>query len=86
MMHPDEIEEMDYAANARYDYYWEAYGAEAHREAQIESEMSYWDDERECDVRDIPTVREARHDDYVERCVFGLLSFFSSFDPNDIPF
>lgn len=25
-MHPDEIEEMDYQANARYDYLSEAYG------------------------------------------------------------
>ena len=86
-MHPDEIEEMDYAANAHHDYMWEAYGAEAAREARIEYEMSFWDSERECDVRDIPTVCEARHDPHVVRCVSQLLFVLSSFlDPDNIPF
>jgi len=48
-MHPDEIEEMEYQANARYDYLSEAFGAEARMlAAQGEDEQNdphtygYW--------------------------------------------
>jgi hypothetical protein len=86
MMHPDAIEEMDYAANARADYMWEAYGAEEARYAKAEEAEFFWDSERECDVRDIPTVREARYNDFVVRCVENFLCAFSAFNDDYCPF
>lgn len=88
MMHPDEIEEMDYAANAHNDYMWEAYGAEAHQAAKIEAEMSYWNSEKECDERDIPTVIEARYCSHVQDCVrHFLLAWYDAMQGKDfLPF
>lgn len=86
MMHPDEIEEMDYACNARSDYMWEAYGAESYRELQMEIEASFWDYERECDIRDIPTVLEARHERHVVCCMSHFFWVVSSLSPDYCPF
>lgn len=71
-MHPDYLEEMDYQANARYDYISEAYGPTA-RDAEdgYEEERSPW-------------VSEARYDSHVESCVLALCVFFSWAD--GIPF
>lgn len=84
-MHPDDIEEMNYQANAYSDYMWEAYGAEAHREAEQEYQASFWDSELECDIRDIPWVYEARHDGYAICCVETLVFAFCNV-VDDCPF
>lgn len=85
-MHPDEIEEMDYQANAYNDYMWEAYGAEAAREAKGNEDEEFWDYERECDVRNIPTVREARFDDTVKLAVQRFLDVVCLHAEDNIPF
>lgn len=90
MMHPDEIEEMDYACNAHYDYMSEAYGPTARDAARMCEEDYYWDSERECDIRDIPTVCEARYDSHAKYCVEQFLWMVSYLlagpSEDDIPF
>jgi len=83
MMHPDEIEEMDYQANAHYDYLRETFGPTADDAARMCEEDAHWDYERDCDVRTIPTVCEARHDSHCRSCVSAFCSFF---DIDNIPF
>lgn len=87
MMHPDEIEELDYATNAHYDYLREAYGDLGDSDEQCEAEY-YWDSESGCDIRDIPTVCEPRFDPHVQECVKAFLWDLSIlFQPKDwIPF
>lgn len=82
-MHPDLIEEMEYACFARSDYLREAFGPTAEDACRFSEEEAYWDHERECDVRDIPTVVESRFDPHVVLCVSYLLG---AFDLDDIPF
>jgi len=72
MLHPDLIEEMDYAANAHYDYIREAYGDLGDSPEQCEAEF-YWDYEADCDVRDIPTVRELRYETHAQDCVRSFI-------------
>lgn len=88
MMHPDEIEEMDYQANAHYDYMREAFGAEARLLAKMAEEDFYWDSERGCDVRDIPTVREQWADDYVQKAMAAFIYFLTELGmaSDNIPF
>jgi hypothetical protein len=88
MMHPDEIEEMDYACNAHYDYLREAYGPTA-QDADSFCEDEYdWNSERGCYNSDIPWVNEGREDSHVHECVKSFLWEACNLvrDPNEIPF
>jgi hypothetical protein len=69
-MHPDLIEEMEYQANARYDYLNEAYGETA-RDAARMLEQDYAAEMEE--ARNTPWVREARFDDHAVECVGAFL-------------
>jgi len=51
-----------------WDYNQEAFGSSA-LDLEFEAHCDHWDDERECDIRDIPTVCEARYDYHVKHCM-----------------
>jgi hypothetical protein len=74
-MHPDEIEEMEYAAFAHSDYLREAYGPTAR-----DADRFYdWGD-----VEPFVGPRSARYCSHTIACVTALLVCFGYFD--EIPF
>ena len=86
-MHPDEIEEMEYQANARYDYLSEAFGAEA-RMLQQQAIDEQKDPRTHGYFSEAGMVNDNEIYLAKARCRAALAKQHPSFDPvdDDVPF